>query len=105
MARPIATNTDVDRDALLDFLRPRHHVVLITTRNDGGLQTSPVSGGVDGQGRLVMSTYPQRAKRWCWSCPRRSSRSWSTTGRSRVSTPTRWGPIATGGFPPGLVDD
>ena len=62
MARPIATTTPVDRHDLLDFLRTRHHVVLITTRSDGGLQTSPVSGGIDGEGRLVMSTYPQRAK-------------------------------------------
>ncbi|MFI6233451.1 PPOX class F420-dependent oxidoreductase [Micromonospora sp. NPDC050784] len=62
MARSIASNTRVDRDGLLDFLRPRHHVVLMTTRADGRPQSSPVSAGVDGQGRLVVSTYPERAK-------------------------------------------
>lgn len=62
MARSIARNTRVDRDGLLDFLRPRHRVVLMTTRPDGRPQSSPVSAGVDGQGRLVVSTYPERAK-------------------------------------------
>ncbi|MET7945928.1 PPOX class F420-dependent oxidoreductase [Micromonospora sp. NPDC005324] len=62
MARSIARNTRVDRDGLLDFLRPRHRVVLLTTRADGRPQSSPVSAGVDGQGRLVVSTYPERAK-------------------------------------------
>ncbi|SIN36046.1 PPOX class F420-dependent oxidoreductase [Micromonospora cremea] len=62
MARSIAKNTRVDRDTLLDFLRPRHRVVLMTTRADGRPQSSPVSAGVDSQGRLVVSTYPERAK-------------------------------------------
>ncbi|MGW0523522.1 PPOX class F420-dependent oxidoreductase [Crossiella sp. NPDC003009] len=62
MPRPIATNTQVDRDALLEFLRPRHHGVLITTRTGGGPQASPVSCGVDTEGRIVVSTYPDRAK-------------------------------------------
>ncbi|MFC0028627.1 PPOX class F420-dependent oxidoreductase [Micromonospora chaiyaphumensis] len=62
MARSIATNTRVDRDALVEFLRPRHRVVLMTTRADGRPQSSPVSCGVDGEGRLVISTYPERAK-------------------------------------------
>ncbi|MEG3635908.1 PPOX class F420-dependent oxidoreductase [Micromonospora palythoicola] len=62
MARMIARNTRVDRDALLEFLRPRHRVVLLTTRADGRPQSSPVSAGLDTQGRLVISTYPERAK-------------------------------------------
>ncbi|MDO3682756.1 PPOX class F420-dependent oxidoreductase [Micromonospora sp. C28ISP2-4] len=62
MARSIAKNTRVDRDALIEFLRPRHHVVLMTTRSDGRPQSSPVSCGVDAEGRLVISTYPERAK-------------------------------------------
>ena len=62
MARSIATNTRVDRDALIEFLRPRHRVVLMTTRADGRPQSSPVSCGVDAEGRLVISTYPERAK-------------------------------------------
>ncbi|MEV4479024.1 PPOX class F420-dependent oxidoreductase [Micromonospora coxensis] len=62
MARTIASNTRVDRDALTEFLRPRHRVVLMTTRADGRPQSSPVSCGVDAEGRLVISTYPERAK-------------------------------------------
>lgn len=58
----IATNTTVDREALLEFLRPRHHALVITTRQDGRPQASPVSCGVDAEGRIVVSTYPQRAK-------------------------------------------
>jgi PPOX class probable F420-dependent enzyme len=60
--RTIATTTDVDRDALLEFVRPRHHMVLLTTRADGTPQASPVTGGVDPEGRIVVSTYPERAK-------------------------------------------
>ncbi|WBC14259.1 PPOX class F420-dependent oxidoreductase [Micromonospora sp. WMMA1998] len=62
MPRSIARNTRVDRDALTEFLRPRHRVVLMTTRSDGRPQSSPVSCGVDAEGRLVISTYPERAK-------------------------------------------
>ncbi|MFG3685616.1 PPOX class F420-dependent oxidoreductase [Micromonospora sp. NPDC047740] len=62
MARTIATNTRVDRDALIEFLRPRHKVLLMTTRADGRPQSSPVSCGIDAAGRLVISTYPERAK-------------------------------------------
>ncbi|MFI7211976.1 PPOX class F420-dependent oxidoreductase [Micromonospora maritima] len=62
MPRSIARNTRVDRDALTEFLRPRHRVVLMTTRSDGRPQSSPVSCGVDAEGRLVVSTYPERAK-------------------------------------------
>ncbi|MGS2616478.1 PPOX class F420-dependent oxidoreductase [Micromonospora sp. LZ34] len=62
MARSIATNTRVDRAALLDFIRPRHKVILMTTRADGRPQSSPVAAGVDPAGRLVVSTYPERAK-------------------------------------------
>ena len=58
----IATNTRVERDELLDFVRVRHRFALITTRQDGRPQVSPVAGGVDGEGRLVVSTYPERAK-------------------------------------------
>lgn len=57
-----ATADRVDRDALLEFLRPRHQAVLLTRRREGGAQLSPVTCGVDGEGRIVVSTYPQRAK-------------------------------------------
>jgi PPOX class probable F420-dependent enzyme len=62
MARKIATNRAVDRAELLEFLRPRHRAILLTTRGDGSPQASPVSAGVDAEGRLVVSTYPERAK-------------------------------------------
>lgn len=58
----IATTARVDRAALLEFLRPRHRAVLMTRRAGGGAQLSPVTCGVDGEGRIVVSTYPQRAK-------------------------------------------
>ncbi|HTJ72339.1 MAG TPA: PPOX class F420-dependent oxidoreductase [Actinospica sp.] len=62
MTRKLATNTTADRDALLEFLRPRHNGLVITTRADGTPQASPVTCGVDDEGRIVVSTYPQRAK-------------------------------------------
>ncbi|MEV0945220.1 PPOX class F420-dependent oxidoreductase [Rhodococcus sp. NPDC049939] len=58
----IATADHVTREKLLDFVRPRHHSVLITRRSSGGLQISPVTSGLDREGRIVISTYPQRAK-------------------------------------------
>jgi PPOX class probable F420-dependent enzyme len=62
MARKIATAEKVDRDALLDFIRPRHKATVVTRRRNGGLQMSPVACGVDDEGRIVVSTYPERAK-------------------------------------------
>ncbi|GAA1114797.1 PPOX class F420-dependent oxidoreductase [Nocardiopsis metallicus] len=62
MAPNIATNTEVDLDGLLEFVRPRHKALLLTRRADGSPQASPVTCGVDGQGRIVVSTYPERAK-------------------------------------------
>ena len=153
MARQIATTTTVERDELLDFVRPRHHLVLITQRQDGSPQVSPVTGGVDEEGRIVISTYPERAKAanarrhpevsvlvlsddfgdaWVqvdgtcevidppdsveplvdyfrcisgehpdWDEYRQAMRD---QGKSLLRiTATRWGPIATGGFPPRLV--
>ena len=58
----IATNDRVDRAQLLDFARTRHRLTLITTKRDGRPQASPVTGGVDAEGRIVVSTYPDRAK-------------------------------------------
>jgi PPOX class probable F420-dependent enzyme len=62
VARQVATTERVDREGLLDFLRPRHRVILITGRADGRPQASPVSAGIDERGRMVIATYPQRAK-------------------------------------------
>jgi PPOX class probable F420-dependent enzyme len=145
-----AKNTKVDLDDLLDFVRPRHHVVLITTRADGTAQASPVTSGVDPAGRIVIATYPQRAKTanvrrsgtasvivlsdefngaWVqvdgdaevldvpaaveplveyFRCISGEHPDWDeyraamvTQNKSLIRvTPRRWGPVATGGFPP-----
>ncbi|GGB67538.1 pyridoxamine 5'-phosphate oxidase [Knoellia flava TL1] len=154
MARTIATNDRVDLDELLDFVRSRHHMVLMTTRRDGRPQASPVTGGVDEQGRIVISTYPERAKTanarrdprvtvlvlsddfggaWVqvdgdcevldmpeavdalvdyYRCISGEHPDWDEyrqamreQGKSLLRvTPTRWGPVATGGFPARLAD-
>jgi PPOX class probable F420-dependent enzyme len=150
MARRFATADTVGRAELLDFVAPRHRMVLTTFRADGSLQSSPVSGGVDDQGRVVIASYPQRAK---VANIRRSHKAsvvvlsdefngpyvqldgdaevidlpdaveplvdyyraiagehpdWDEYRRAMVEqrkclirvTPTAWGPVATGGFPP-----
>ena len=149
MARSIATTTTVERAELLDFVRPRHRLLLATARRDGRPQISPVSGGVDFQGRIVISTYPAGRKPTtpkttpgfrCSSSPMTGTGPWvqvdgdaevlhmpeaadglvdyfrcisgeHPTGTSIAKpctsrnksliriTPTRCGPIATGGFP------
>jgi PPOX class probable F420-dependent enzyme len=156
MPRTIATNRTVDLNALLDFVRPRHQMILLTRRQDGTPQASPVTGGVDADGRIVISSYPERAKvtnlrrapdcsvlvlsddfggAWVqldgtaqvldmpdraaedglveyfrcisgehpdWDEYRQAMRE---QGKSLIRiTPTRWGPIATGGFPARLAD-
>ncbi|MDV7217856.1 PPOX class F420-dependent oxidoreductase [Streptomyces prunicolor] len=62
MASNIASNTSVSLDELLDFVRPRHRAILLTRRADGSPQASPLTCGVDDSGRIVVSTYPERAK-------------------------------------------
>ena len=149
MPRTIATNTAVDRDGLTEFLRPRHHMILLTWRRDGGVQGSPVTAGVDGEGRIVVATYPERAKSTNVARRPRASvivlseefngpwvqvdgdaelitlpdaveplvdyfraisgehSDWTEYRQAMVDqgkaliriTPTRWGPVATGGFP------
>lgn len=58
----IATSERVDKAALAGFIRPRHHAILVTTRADGTPQLSPVTCGLDAEDRIVISTYPSRAK-------------------------------------------
>jgi PPOX class probable F420-dependent enzyme len=154
MARTIATNTVVSREELTEFIKPRHHAIVITARADGRPQASPVTCGVDDQGRIVIATYPERAKTrnarrdpdqvsvlflsddfggaWVqvdgtaqvldvpeaveplvdyfraisgehpdWAEYRQAM---IDQGKSLLRiTPTRWGPIATGGFPARLA--
>lgn len=149
MARSIATNTVVSHAELLTFIRPRHQLLLATSRRDRRPQLSPVTGGVDAEGRIVIATYPARVKTtnlvrdphasvlvlsddfngaWVqvdgeaevlhmpaaaeglvdyfraisgehpdWDEYREAMR---VQDKSLIRiTPTRWGPIATGGFP------
>lgn len=150
MAPRYATAEVVAAPELLDFIRPRHRLVLTTFRSDGSLQSSPVTGGVDGEGRIVVASYPQRAK--AANIRRRPQASvmvlsddfngpyvqvdgaaevielpdavdplvdyfravagehpnWDEYRQAMVDqgkclirvTPQRWGPVATGGFPP-----
>lgn len=58
----IATNRHVDRAELEEFVRPRHHGILLTARRDGRPQASLVTMGLSTEGRVVVSTYPERAK-------------------------------------------
>ena len=151
MARKLATADVVALPELLDFIRPRHRMVLTTFRAGESLQSSPVTGGVDGKGRIVVASYPQRAK--AANIRRRPRASvvvlsdefdgpyvqvdghaevvdlpeaveglveyfrsvagehpdWEEYRTAMVDqgkclirvTPQRWGPVATGGFPPG----
>ena len=150
MGPSIATNTEVDREGLVEFVRPRHRMVLSTRRRDGSPQLSPVTGGVDDQGRIVIATYPERAKTANvrrdpavsvmvqsdeWNGPwvqvdgtaevldvpdaveplveyfrsiAGEHSDWDEYRAAMVKqgksllriTPERWGPVATGGFPP-----
>ena len=154
MSPQIARNDEVDRAGMEDFVRAHHQAVLITTRADGRPQASPVTSGLDAAGRIVVSTYPERAKAanarrnpevsivvlterngahgWIqvdgeaevlelpealeplvdyyraisgehpdWDEYRRAMRD---QGKCLIRiTPTRWRPVATGGFPARLV--
>src|SRR5438132_11487630 len=62
MSPSVASTTRVELSELLEFVRPRHRAILLTRRSDGTPQGSPLTCGVDDSGRLVMSTYPERAK-------------------------------------------
>lgn len=44
------------------FIEEHHHGVLATFRRDGRVQQSPVSAGVDAQGRVIISVTEDRAK-------------------------------------------
>jgi hypothetical protein len=91
MPRTIATTTTVDREGPLALVRPRHQMLVITQRSDGRPQASPVTGGVDETGRIVISDEYRQAM--------------LDQGKSILRiTPTRWSPVATGGFPARLAD-
>ncbi len=58
----VATTDTVDAGGLRDFLAGRRCYVLMTTRADGRPQLSPVTGAQAADGRLLISSYPARAK-------------------------------------------
>lgn len=58
----IATAKRVGRDELDAFVRDRRKLLLVTTRDDGRPQVSPVVGTLGDDGRLLISSYPTRAK-------------------------------------------
>jgi PPOX class probable F420-dependent enzyme len=62
VARKIATSTVVSAAELTEFIKVRHQAIVITSRKGGGPQASPVTCGVDDAGRIVIATYPERAK-------------------------------------------
>ena len=154
MPRTIATTRTASREEVLEFARARHHHVLMTTRSDGAVQASPVTAGVDPQGRVVIASYPERAKSrnarrtgtasvlvlsddfdgaWVqidgdaevldvpeaveplveyFRCIAGEHSNWDDYRRAMIDqgkcliriTPTRWSPIAAGGFPPRLAN-
>jgi len=46
----------MDVDAALEYLRSNHRAVMATTRADGTTQMTPITVGVDGDGRVVVSS-------------------------------------------------
>jgi PPOX class probable F420-dependent enzyme len=52
----------VDPKTARDFAREHHRAIMVTRHADGRLQTSPVSCGVDDEGRLIVSTRETAAK-------------------------------------------
>ena len=46
----------MDLDAARDFVRANHRGVLMTYRSDGSPQLSPITAGVDADGRIVVSS-------------------------------------------------
>ena len=51
-----------DIDVARSFITENHHGVLATFRRDGRVQQSPVTAGVDAQGRVIISVTEDRAK-------------------------------------------
>ncbi len=52
----------MDLDRARDFLRTHHRAVLATSRADGSPQLSPVLAGIDGEGRVLISTRENAVK-------------------------------------------
>lgn len=61
-AQHMASDTAVDGSGLREFVGGKHRWVLATTRRDGRPQLSLVTGGQLRDGKLAISTYPERVK-------------------------------------------
>ena len=61
-AAHMSTNVEVDRAGLIDFVTGKNRFVLATTRADGRPQMSMVTGTINPDGELLISTYPSRVK-------------------------------------------
>lgn len=61
-AKSISTNVEVDKAGLIEFVSGKNRWVLSTTRSDGRPQMSLVTGTINPEGDLLISTYPQRVK-------------------------------------------
>jgi PPOX class probable F420-dependent enzyme len=46
----------MDIDDAIEYVRTHHHAVLATLKKDGAPQLSPVTPGVDEEGRVIVST-------------------------------------------------
>ena len=46
----------MNRDDALEFVNKNHRAVLVTRKADGGVQTSPITVGIDGDGHVVISS-------------------------------------------------
>ena len=57
-----ASDVDVDAGGLAAHLAGKHRWVISTTRADGRPQMSLVTGGMAADGRLLVTSYPSRAK-------------------------------------------
>src|SRR6478609_10434872 len=57
-----SSNVTVDLDGLAAHLAGKNRWVLSTTRADGRPQMSLVTGGMTADGKLAISTYPERVK-------------------------------------------
>lgn len=61
-AQKMSTNTEVDLAGLVEFVSSKSRMVLSTTRQDGRPQMSLVTGTINPEGELLISSYPQRMK-------------------------------------------
>jgi PPOX class probable F420-dependent enzyme len=52
----------VDLTTALEFIRHNHRAVVATRRADDGIQMTPVLAGVDGEGRVIISSTEPTAK-------------------------------------------